>query len=54
MIWGRELGFVSLVSLANLLCVSSIFDLFIGYDYVSQDIPQLYSGRTPQFYVPVS
>lgn len=42
------------ISLANLLCVSSIFDLFIGYDYVSQDIPQLYSGRTPQFYVPVS
>lgn len=29
------------VGLANLLCVSSIYDLFIGYDYVSQDIPQL-------------
>lgn len=38
---GEGVRFCFFVSLANLLCVSSIYDLFIGYDYVSQDIPQL-------------
>lgn len=36
---GRFYFFV--VGLANLLCVRSIHDLFIGYDYVGQDIFQL-------------